>query len=142
MKEKKDSMTVVFISGPYRSNKGIYGVAENIERAKQVAMKYWKQGSAVICPHLNSAFMDGVVSDRIFLEGDKEILKRCDFIVMMQGWEKSAGASAELKEARKLKKKVIFDNVGTELHYNEGIIDTMISELEGAKQRLREKRNG
>jgi len=39
--------------------------------------------------------MDGVVPDEVFLAGDIEILKRCDLVVMVPGWENSSGAKEE-----------------------------------------------
>ena len=86
--------TVVFLSGPYRSNteNGIY---QNIHTAREYAVKLWKQDYAVICPHLNSAFMGGIVPDSVFLAGDLEILKRCDKICMLPYWMDSEGSRAE-----------------------------------------------
>jgi len=54
----------------------------------------------VICPHLNTAFM-GRGDDRQWLDGDLEILRRCDAIYMLNGWRDSAGALAELDEAHR-----------------------------------------
>jgi len=39
--------------------------------------------------------MDGVCPDKYFLEGDLDILRHCDAIVMIPGWELSQGAIAE-----------------------------------------------
>jgi len=92
-------MNVVYVAGPYRSGT-IAGVRANIESARRVAEVFWRIGYAVICPHLNSGFMDGIVADEDFLEGDLEILRRCNQIVMAPGWERSAGARGELEVAR------------------------------------------
>ena len=96
-KEKK--MQVVYVAGPYRADT-VAGIRENIERARKVAETFWKLGYAVICPHLNSGLMDGIVPDADFLEGDVEILKRCDQIVMFGEWKMSAGSRNELEVAR------------------------------------------
>jgi hypothetical protein len=101
-------MKVVYISGPY-SNKDIGKQRLNITKALVVAEKYWKLGYAVICPHTNSAWMDEVVPYEQFMEGDLEILKRCDIIVMMEQWNKSKGASKEREFAYKLKKKILYE---------------------------------
>jgi hypothetical protein len=87
-------MTLVFISGPYRAPT-IRGVVANIREAEAVALEYWREGYAVICPHLNTALMDGALPDSVWLEGDREILRRCDVVVMMPRWTESAGATAE-----------------------------------------------
>ena len=59
-------MLVAYVAGPYRSET-IYGIEQNIQRAKRLAAELWKRGYAVICPHANSAFMDGVCDDETFL---------------------------------------------------------------------------
>lgn len=91
----KDSlMPVVYLAGPYRSNteNGIY---DNIQTARDYAVKLWHQGYTVLCPHLNTAFMGGVVPDHIFMAGTMELLKRCDKICMLPHWMDSEGAREE-----------------------------------------------
>jgi hypothetical protein len=92
---------ILYTAGPYRAPSP-WGVHLNIETAKIHARELWLKGHAVICPHANSAFMDGEAgtTDRVFLEGDLALLGRCDGIVMLPGWESSKGATAELGHAR------------------------------------------
>ena len=101
-------MKVAYVSGAYRSD-CTNGVWENINKARTAAVKLWNKGYAVICPHTNSIFMDGINTDTTFLEGDLEILKRCDVIYMLKGWRKSQGATAEHDLAKKLKKEIIYE---------------------------------
>jgi len=101
-------MKVVYISGAYRSD-SVNGIYENIQKAREVAIKYWKLGYAVICPHMNTAFMDGACNDHIWLEGDIEILKRCDVIIMIGKWTMSRGAREELNIALSLGMEVIYE---------------------------------
>jgi hypothetical protein len=101
-------MKIAYISGPYRADSP-NGIYHNIQKARKVAIKYWGKGYAVICPHLNTAFMDGACPDHVWLEGDVEILKRCDLVVMMKGWEKSEGARHEYKVANAYMIKTIED---------------------------------
>jgi len=102
-------MKLVYISGAYRSKFGINGIAENIWKARKVALKYWKLGFAVICPHLNTAFLDGSCPDQVWLKGDLEMLKRCDIIVMLKGYKKSSGALEELALAKEERLEVIYE---------------------------------
>jgi len=95
-------MRVAYVSGPYRSKQGINGVYQHIQLAREVAVRLWRYGYAVLCPHLNSALMDGIVSDLSFLEADLEMLRRCDLVVMVPGWQHSEGACAEREEALRL----------------------------------------
>ena len=62
-------MKIVYIAWPYRAS-SMWWIQQNIERAREVAFKYWHKGYAVICPHLNTQFMDG--------EDDSDIWKFLD----------------------------------------------------------------
>ena len=101
-------MKVFYIAGPYRADTP-RGIVENIRKAESVALKYWLQGHAVICPHKNTALFDGAAPDHVWLDGDLEILGRCDAIVMMEGWSESKGAIAELAYAKRQGLEVIYD---------------------------------
>lgn len=95
----KDSlMPLVYVAGPYRSNTH-EGVWKNIMTAREYAVKLWKQGYSVVCPHLNTMFMGGVVSEGVFLAGTLEMLKRCDHIFMLPYWQDSEGSKIEKEYA-------------------------------------------
>jgi hypothetical protein len=90
---------LVYVSGPYRAET-INGVFENVYRARKHALYLWNLGYSVLCPHTNTAFMDGSLDDEAWLEGDLVMLARCDLIYMVPGWESSEGAKVELDRAR------------------------------------------
>jgi len=103
---------IVYIAGPYRAETE-NGVYENIQAARLEALKWWRRGYAVICPHLNTAFMGGLggspeADQEMFLAGDLEFVRRSDIIVMLPRWADSAGAVMELNEARRCDKEVAF----------------------------------
>jgi hypothetical protein len=100
-------MNVIFICGPYRAENEV-GIIENIKRAEKWSAQFWADGLAVICPHKNSALMGGAIPEKLFLDGYLEILSRCDILFVMPGWEKSEGARAEIKEARRLRLDIIY----------------------------------
>jgi len=101
-------MKVAYIAGPYRSET-IQGIAENIRKAERIAIKYWKGGYAVICPHKNTALFDGECPDNVWLEGDIEIMKRCDVVIMTPDWRQSEGARQEHEIAMSLEKEIIYE---------------------------------
>lgn len=73
-------MKLAYVIAPYRANT-VFGIQKNIQIAEDIAAQLWRFGFAVICPHKNSANFDGLVPDETFLDGDIEILRRCDFAV-------------------------------------------------------------
>lgn len=101
-------MRVVYLAGPYRA-KTIFGVLWNIRKARRVAIKLWKWGYAVICPHANTALFphEGKIN---YIKGDLEIILRMreghDYMIMLPGWQKSEGAKAELERAHNISLKV------------------------------------
>ena len=106
MSEKK----VVYIAGPYRSKDGIWYIKENIRKAELAALEVWNFGGVALCPHKNTAFFDGAVGipDETWLQGDLELLSRCDAVYAIEGWERSAGARAEVECAQELEMPVYF----------------------------------
>lgn len=91
---------LVYVAGAYRSPTE-NGVLMNILTARDAAVKLWQAGFAVVCPHMNTALMGGTVPDSAFLAGDLTILRRCDAVYMLPGWEKSTGARGEHDDAVK-----------------------------------------
>lgn len=87
-------MKLLYIAAPYRA-KTIARLQQNIHEAKLMAQYYWTQGYAVICPHLNSANFDGLMPDKVFLQGTMLMLSRCDSIAMHPDWERSTGSIQE-----------------------------------------------
>lgn len=87
-------MEIAYVAGPYRA-KSKLGIIKNIIAARKVAKELWKLGYVAICPHSNSGLFSGI-SEEIFLEGDIEILKRCDVVVLVPGWESSTGTMNEI----------------------------------------------
>lgn len=90
-------MELAYIAGPYRAKTRI-GIIKNIMAARKVAQELWKAGYAVICPHSNSALFSSVPEES-FIDGDIEILKRCDAVVLVPEWEESTGTLSEIEVA-------------------------------------------
>lgn len=89
---------LVYIAGPYRSDQE-WQVWDNIMMARDYAVAVWKAGGVPITPHLLSMLMGGVLPIEEFLEGDCEIIKRCDAFFLVGAWQGSKGALVEKKFA-------------------------------------------
>jgi len=91
-------LKVVYVAGPFRA-KGGWGVEQNVRKAELLALECWRLGVTAICPHTNTRFFDGAADDSIWLEGDLELLRRSDCVVLVDGWENSSGACEEVIHA-------------------------------------------
>ena len=100
-------MKLVYIAGPYRGP-NTWAIEQNIRRAEDAAAQVWSAGLAALCPHANSRHMDGVTTDENFLDGTMEMLRRCDAVLLVEGWQKSSGSRAEVGEAMRLGKPVMY----------------------------------
>jgi hypothetical protein len=95
-------MKLLYISGPFGHADPIHGIEANILRASEIALEAWRKGWAAICPHKNTAgFQHTDIPWETWMEGDIEMVKKCDAVLMIPGWEQSRGACLERDEARR-----------------------------------------
>ena len=86
-------------------------ITKNIHRAAAVGFEVAKLGASPIIPHTNtgSVFM-GTLFTAFWYEATLELLRRCDAVILVPGWESSKGVAAEIQEADRLHLPV-FHNV-------------------------------
>lgn len=101
-------MRVIYVAGPFRGPSH-WAIWQNINRAAALSLEAWKLGVAVVCPHMNTFCFQDAAPDHLWLEGDLAILKKCDAILMTPDWERSSGATAELKFAMEHRIQVLFN---------------------------------
>ncbi len=111
-------MKVIYIAGKYRANTELE-LERNIRLAEVAALKWWKVGWAVICPHKNTAHFGGLLPDKdddcnLWINGDLEILSRCDAIYMLSNWKDSKGAKLELECAKDFGLEIFYEE--SEIH--------------------------
>lgn len=92
---------LVYVAGPYTADDDWHRM-QNINRAADVTAQLWAMHVFAICPHKITAFYGGLCDEKIFIEGGLELLRRCDAVVLVWGWEKSGGTLGEIKEAIRL----------------------------------------
>lgn len=93
-------MKLVYVAGPYRAPTG-WGIDLNIQAARRLGADVALAGGFPIVPHANTAHYDGLCPDSFWLDGDLELLSRCDALVLREGWQSSSGTRAEEAKARR-----------------------------------------
>jgi hypothetical protein len=103
-------LKVIYVAGKYNDERGEWYVECNIREAERAAQFIWINGGVAICPHLNTKMFGGLCSYETWIQGDLEILSRCDAIYMLPNWIASEGAKQELEFAMKHNIPVLYDN--------------------------------
>ena len=94
-------MRVVYIAGKFRGATP-WQVQQNVRAAEEAALAVWRMGLFALCPHKNTEHFDKELADDVFVEGTKEMLRRCDAVLLVPGWTASVGARGEAVEAQRL----------------------------------------
>lgn len=94
-------MKLVYVAGPYRAPTR-WGVDQNIQRARALGAEVAAAGMYPVIPHSNTAHMDGVATDELWLMGTLELMRRCDAVIFTPDWTLSSGAVDERNEALRL----------------------------------------
>ena len=106
---------IVYVAGPYRGKSKFYLLNRyqrfrNAMCAWKVSVQLWNMNVMPFCPHMNSFWMDKKVNNlNVFIEGDLKVLKRCDAILMLKGWENSEGVLIEIKFAKENNIPIFYD---------------------------------
>lgn len=89
---------LVYIAGPFRAPTP-YAVHRNVCAAEQVGFEVANRGGFPIIPHTMTQHFDKQLTDEFWIEGHIRMLRCCNAIVMVPGWQLSAGATAERNNA-------------------------------------------
>ena len=103
-------MKVIYVAGKYSASTWS-GIEDNIRKAEAAALKLVAAGWAVICPHKNTAHWE-VYDFFLWIDMDLEILRRCDAVFMLDGFQQSEGAMREFAEACNQKLEVYYEEDG------------------------------
>lgn len=99
-------MKLLYIAGPYRADTPS-GIADNIYRAEMCGVRAIVKGWYPVIPQKNTGGFERYqtllhVNDAFFLDGTMELMRRCDAVCFMDGYQTSLGSLAELAEAERL----------------------------------------
>jgi len=93
---------LVYIAGPYRAANR-WEEECNVRKAEAIGFSVAVLGAYPIIPHANTRpYFGDAQRAEFWLEGTLELMRRCDAVVMVEGWEKSEGARVEKDEAERL----------------------------------------
>jgi len=99
-------MKVIYVAGPFRAESA-WGIECNVRRAEDAAAFLVTEfGLMPLIPHANTRYFHGMGDDTFWLEGTLELMRRCDAVYMLDGWEASSGSCGEKAEAEGLGMKV------------------------------------
>ena len=97
----ENPVKVVYVAGAFRA-KTQWGIMQNVRKAEDASLKLWKVGYVVICPHTMTQHYQGECPDKVWLDGCLELMRRCDAIYLLKGWELSEGSWQEYRLAKEL----------------------------------------
>ena len=102
-------MKVVYVIGPYRA-KTLWELTENVRTAERLGLEVARLGAMPLIPHKNTENFNGLFSDDFWLEGTKELLRRCDSAITVEAlgfaWKSSEGSCGEVDEMARLDRPV------------------------------------
>ena len=98
---RASSIACIYIAGAYTAPDA-WGVEQNVRRAESLAYEVAKLGAMPVCPHTNLRYMCYEIATFMY-PATLELMRRCDAVLMVEGWEQSTGACGEYEEAGLLK---------------------------------------
>lgn len=82
------------IAGRFRGPNA-WELENNVRRAEEVAYAVAHLGAMPLVTHSLGRYFDGTLTDQFWLDGTLELMRRCDALMMIPGWETSQGANTE-----------------------------------------------
>ena len=101
-------MKIIYVSGKFTAQNAWEIEQNNVCTAEDVGMRVAKAGAMPLIPHANTRYFYGTATPEFLYAGTLELLRRCDAVIMVPGYESSKGACAELEEAHRLRLPVFF----------------------------------
>jgi len=99
---------VCYIAGPLSAPTAEAREA-NIRSAEALACAVWDAGAVALCPHSIARHYTGSLPESAWLAGDLELLRRCDALILVPGWEQSVGTRGEVEAAHQRGQPVLTD---------------------------------
>jgi len=94
-------MKLIYVAGPFR-HETHWGIDENVHRAKQVGIQVAQFGAMPVIPHSMTQSFHGEGTEQFWLDGTMALLRACQAVILVRGWQRSSGTKREIEEAAKL----------------------------------------
>ena len=102
-------MKVVYIAGRF-SAPDQWQRARNVRAAETLAFAVAEVGAMPLNPLNNTHNFYGTLTEEFWYDGTLELLRRCDAVILVPGWDGSKGVQAEIDEAL-ARKMPLFERV-------------------------------
>ena len=96
---------VIYIAGPLRGPSA-WEIEQHTRTAEALALQVWLSGMVALCPHANIRFFQGAAAAEVFRQGEFELIRRCDALLTVSGWERDPRTSRDMQVAHGLGKPV------------------------------------
>lgn len=105
---------VIYVAGPY-TGKSRGQVASNVAAARHLGQLCARKGWMPLMPTVNTAHFEDDYPDvgdyEFWMAGTEALLRRCDAVIFVDGWQFSVGCHSELAVANQLGIPVYFSSV-------------------------------
>jgi len=102
---------VVYVAGRFRAADG-WKINENVFAAEKAGRAVAALGAMPLIPHSIGAHMAGTEDDSFWLTGTLELMRRCDVVLVLPGYQESQGTQGEIAEAQRIGLPVIMPQNG------------------------------
>lgn len=90
-------MKVVYVAGPYSGTP--WEMERNLYRARAAGIVVAELGAMPLIPHSNTPVcFTGTQDEAFWYEGTMELMRRCDAVLFIEGWDRSMGSRSEQVE--------------------------------------------
>lgn len=97
-----------YLSAPISAPEALFRTYNRL-RAQEVSARLWEAAVLHYCPHANSPAVGCTdVPYETWMAMDLEVIQRCDWVLMLEGWEQSVGCTREFNVALNLDIPVVF----------------------------------
>ena len=102
-------MKVIYVAGRF-SAPDQWQRARNVRAAETVAFAVAEVGAMPLNPLANMCNFFATLTDEFWYDGTLELLRRCDAVILVPGWQGSKGVQREIDETF-LRKMPLFERV-------------------------------